>query len=81
MAKKINKTSSKAPAKKLKKYNLAGYNMSSLSQGPQASYYLGKSAAESAGSAMDPTLDMMRQTAEQQIKLQKKPLKQQLVKL
>ena len=70
MAKKINKTSSKAPAKKLKKYNLAGYNMSSLSQGPQASYYLGKSAAESAGSAMDPTLDMMRQTAEQQRMMQ-----------
>ncbi len=70
MAKKINKTSSKAPAKKLKKYNLAGYNMSSLSQAPQASYYLGKSAAEAAGSSMDPTLDMMRRTTDQQQMMQ-----------
>ena len=62
------KKSQNKPAKKvLKKYNLAGYNMSSLSQAPQASYYLGKSAAQSSGESLDPTMAAItQQNAEMQ---------------
>ena len=59
-----------APKKVVKKYGLAGYNMSSVSQAPQAGYYLGKSAAQQAGKDEISTMAELQKSYEQQMKAQ-----------
>ena len=78
MAKKILKSSAKpAPKKVVKKYGLAGYNMSSVSQAPQAGYYLGKSAAQQAGKDEINTMAELQRNYDQQLKSQEAENKNQ----
>lgn len=63
MAKKlISRQQPKSTLKKIKKYSLAGYNLSGLSQAPQASYYLGQSAAEEAGKNQNVALQALQES-------------------
>jgi hypothetical protein len=63
MAKKlISRQQQKPTLKKIKKYSLAGYNLSGVSQAPQASYYLGQSAAEEAGQNQNTALQALQET-------------------
>jgi hypothetical protein len=62
MAKKLTSYQSKPAVKKVKKFSLAGYNLSGVSQAPQASYYLGKAAAEEAGQNQNAALEALKES-------------------
>ena len=63
MAKKlISRQQQKPTLKKIKKYSLAGYNLSGVSQAPQASYYLGQTAAEEAEKNQNTALQALQET-------------------
>ena len=88
MAKKLTSSQSKPAIKKVKKYSLAGYNLSGLSQAPQASYYLGKAAAEEAGQSQNVALEALKESqdsikeyTEQQKKQQESAIKQSSAEL
>ena len=88
MAKKLTSYQSKPAIKKVKKYSLAGYNLSGLSQAPQASYYLGKAAAEEAGQSQNVALEALKESqdsikeyTEQQKKQQESAIKQSSAEL
>lgn len=76
MAKKLISRQTKPAVKKVKKYSLAGYNLSGVSQAPQASYYLGQSAAEEAGETQNVALQSLKET-EDQLKKYNEDLKKQ----
>jgi hypothetical protein len=78
MAKKlISRQQQKPTLKKIKKYSLAGYNLSGVSQAPQASYYLGQSAAEEAGKNQNVALQSLKETQDELQKLNEEQKKQQ----
>ena len=78
MAKKlISRQQQKPTLKKIKKYSLAGYNLSGVSQAPQASYYLGQSAAEEAGENQNVALQSLKETQDELKKLNEDQKKQQ----
>ena len=77
MAKKLISRQQKPALKKIKKYSLAGYNLSGVSQAPQASYYLGQSAAEEAGQNQNVALQSLKETQDELKKLNEDQKKQQ----
>jgi len=78
MAKKLISRQQQKPAlKKIKKYSLAGYNLSGVSQAPQASYYLGQSAAEQAGENQNVALQALKETQDELKKLNEAQKEQQ----
>jgi hypothetical protein len=78
MAKKlISRQQQKPELKKIKKYSLAGYNLSGVSQAPQASYYLGQSAADAAGETQNVALKSLKETQDELKKLNEDQKKQQ----
>ena len=78
MAKKlISRQQPKPTLKKVKKYSLAGYNLSGVSQAPQASYYLGQSAADEAGQNQNVALQSLKETQDELKKLNEDQKKQQ----
>ncbi len=78
MAKKlISRQQQKPTLKKIKKYSLAGYNLSGVSQAPQASYYLGQSAADEAGKTQNVALQSLKETQDELKKLNEEQNKQQ----
>jgi len=78
MAKKLISRQQQKPAlKKVKKYSLAGYNLSGVSQAPQASYYLGQSAADEAGKNQNVALQSLKETQDELKKLNEDQKKQQ----
>jgi len=78
MAKKLISRQQQKPAlKKVKKYSLAGYNLSGVSQAPQASYYLGQSAADEAGKTQNVALQSLKETQDELKKLNEGQKEQQ----
>ena len=78
MAKKLISRQQQKPAlKKIKKYSLAGYNLSGVSQAPQASYYLGQSAADEAGKTQNVALQSLKETQDELKKLNEAQKEQQ----
>ena len=78
MAKKLISRQQQKPAlKKIKKYSLAGYNLSGVSQAPQASYYLGQSAADEAGKNQNVALQSLKETQDELKKLNEAQKEQQ----
>jgi hypothetical protein len=78
MAKKLISRQQQKPAlKKIKKYSLAGYNLSGVSQAPQASYYLGQSAADEAGKTQNVALQSLKETQDELKKLNEGQKEQQ----
>ncbi len=78
MAKKlISRQQPKPTLKKIKKYSLAGYNLSGVSQAPQASYYLGQSAADEAGKTQNVALQSLKENQDELKKLNESQKEQQ----